>query len=147
MGLKEGFHVDLLFTCFLPAVRTGLFTPDMAFEAIVKKQVIKLKEPCVKCVDMVIQELINTVRQCSNKVAQPLFTLSFPKKPERRWAMREKKRLGLFSSQRSAMRFQLECFPTLREETERIVTSHIRDRENRAKDQVRLSTAWKAVPE
>ncbi|KAF3699045.1 Dynamin-1 [Channa argus] len=49
-------------------IRTGLFTPDMAFEAIVKKQVIKLKEPCVKCVDMVIQELINTVRQCSNKV-------------------------------------------------------------------------------
>lgn len=34
-----------------------------------KKQVIKLKEPCIKCVDMVIQELINTVRQCSNKVS------------------------------------------------------------------------------
>ncbi|KAK7945034.1 hypothetical protein WMY93_000762 [Mugilogobius chulae] len=80
-------------------IRTGLFTPDMAFEAIVKKQVIKLKEPCVKCVDMVIQELINTVRQCSNK---------------------------------------LECFPRLREETERIVTTHIRDRESRAKDQVLL---------
>uniref|UniRef100_A0A3B4TTN1 Interferon-induced GTP-binding protein Mx n=1 Tax=Seriola dumerili TaxID=41447 RepID=A0A3B4TTN1_SERDU len=80
-------------------IRTGLFTPDMAFEAIVKKQVIKLKQPCVKCVDMVIQELINTVRQCSNK---------------------------------------LECFPMLREETERIVTSHIRDRESRAKDQVLL---------
>uniref|UniRef100_A0A8D3CZK0 Interferon-induced GTP-binding protein Mx n=1 Tax=Scophthalmus maximus TaxID=52904 RepID=A0A8D3CZK0_SCOMX len=83
-------------------IRTGLFTPDMAFEAIVKKQVIKLKEPCVKCVDMVIQELINTVRQCSNK---------------------------------------LECFPMLREETERIVTSHIRDRESRAKDQVTLLSA------
>uniref|UniRef100_A0A3Q2UH28 Interferon-induced GTP-binding protein Mx n=1 Tax=Fundulus heteroclitus TaxID=8078 RepID=A0A3Q2UH28_FUNHE len=80
-------------------IRTGLFTPDMAFEAIVKKQIVKLKEPCVKCVDMVIQELINTVRQCSNK---------------------------------------LECFPRLREETERIVTSHIRDRESRAKDQVLL---------
>ncbi|KAJ0059138.1 hypothetical protein NL108_008564, partial [Boleophthalmus pectinirostris] len=80
-------------------IRTGLFTPDMAFEAIVKKQVIKLKEPCVKCVDMVIQELINTVRQCSNK---------------------------------------LECFPRLREETERIVTTHIRDRESRAKEQVLL---------
>ncbi|KAK2815869.1 hypothetical protein Q5P01_026336 [Channa striata] len=49
-------------------VRTGLFTPDLAFEAIVKKQVIKLKEPCVKCIDMVIQELINTVRQCTNKL-------------------------------------------------------------------------------
>ena len=34
------------------------------------------------------------------------------------------------------MHFQLECFPMLREETERIVTSHIRDRESRAKDQV-----------
>ncbi|KPP78124.1 dynamin-3-like, partial [Scleropages formosus] len=79
--------------------RTGLFTPDMAFEAIVKKQVVKLKGPCVKCVDMVIQELINTVRQCTAK---------------------------------------LGTFPRLREETERIVTTHIRDRESRAKDQVLL---------
>uniref|UniRef100_A0A7N6AHS9 Interferon-induced GTP-binding protein Mx n=1 Tax=Anabas testudineus TaxID=64144 RepID=A0A7N6AHS9_ANATE len=94
---KKTFHH--LFPFIFVGFRTGLFTPDMAFEAIVKKQIIKLKEPCVKCVDMVIQELINTVRQCSNK---------------------------------------LECFPRLREETERIVTSHIRDRESRAKDQVLL---------
>ncbi|NWY89498.1 DYN2 protein, partial [Loxia curvirostra] len=52
----------------LPGSRTGLFTPDLAFEAIVKKQVVKLKEPCLKCVDLVIQELINTVRQCTSKV-------------------------------------------------------------------------------
>lgn len=58
----------------------------MAFEAIVKKQVIKLKEPCVKCVDMVIQELINTVRQCSNKVGRP--PLSFQKQQEPRREMR-----------------------------------------------------------
>ncbi|NWR81263.1 DYN2 protein, partial [Centropus unirufus] len=53
---------------------TGLFTPDLAFEAIVKKQVVKLKEPCLKCVDLVIQELINTVRQCTSKLpsATPL---------------------------------------------------------------------------
>ncbi|KAK1879764.1 Dynamin-3 [Dissostichus eleginoides] len=80
------------------AIRTSMVS-DMAFEAIVKKQVMQLKGPCVKCVDMVIQELINTVRQCSNK---------------------------------------LECFPMLQEETERIVTTHIRDREGRAKDQVLL---------
>lgn len=101
--------------------RTGLFTPDMAFEAIVKKQIIKLKEPCVKCVDMVIQELINTVRQCSNKVTPAL-------EPQKGWIWSEK-------SERNVS-FQLEIFPRLREETERIVTSHIRDRENRAKDQV-----------
>uniref|UniRef100_A0A8B9IP01 dynamin GTPase n=1 Tax=Anser cygnoides TaxID=8845 RepID=A0A8B9IP01_ANSCY len=52
-------------------VRTGLFTPDLAFEAIVKKQVVKLKEPCLKCVDLVIQELINTVRQCTSKLFLP----------------------------------------------------------------------------
>ncbi|XP_028998901.1 dynamin-2-like isoform X1 [Betta splendens] len=80
-------------------VRTGLFTPDLAFEAIVKKQLIKLKEPCLKCIDLVIQELINTVRQCTNK---------------------------------------LNSYPRLREETERIVTTYIRERDSKTKDQVLL---------
>lgn len=85
MSLKHTFYGKSgVYLVLLGHVRTGLFTPDMAFEAIVKKQVIKLKEPCVKCVDMVIQELINTVRQCSNKVTQTLLTLSSPKKPELR---------------------------------------------------------------
>uniref|UniRef100_A0A674K9X0 Dynamin-2 n=1 Tax=Terrapene triunguis TaxID=2587831 RepID=A0A674K9X0_9SAUR len=80
-------------------IRTGLFTPDMAFETIVKKQVKKIKEPCLKCVDMVISELINTVRQCTKKLSQ---------------------------------------YPHLREEMDRIVTTHIREREGRTKDQVML---------
>ncbi|XP_031168359.1 dynamin-3 isoform X5 [Sander lucioperca] len=80
-------------------VRTGLFTPDLAFEVIVKKQIVKLKTPCLKCIDLVIQELINTVRQCTNK---------------------------------------LSSYPRLREETERIVTTHVREREGKTKDQVLL---------
>ena len=32
-------------------IRSGLFTPDAAFEIIVKKQVHKLKEPCKNCID------------------------------------------------------------------------------------------------
>ncbi|XP_069005026.1 dynamin-2 isoform X2 [Embiotoca jacksoni] len=80
-------------------VRTGLFTPDLAFEVIVKKQIVKLKTPCLKCIDLVIQELINTVRQCTNK---------------------------------------LNSYPRLREETERIVTTHVREREGKTKDQVLL---------
>ncbi|XP_069386412.1 dynamin-2 isoform X1 [Paralichthys olivaceus] len=80
-------------------VRTGLFTPDLAFEAIVKKQIIKLKTPCLKCIDLVIQELINTVRQCTNK---------------------------------------LGSYPRLREETERIVTTYVRERDSKTKDQVLL---------
>ncbi|XP_028310701.1 dynamin-2 isoform X1 [Gouania willdenowi] len=80
-------------------VRAGLFTPDLAFEAIVKKQIVKLKTPCLKCIDLVIQELINTVRQCTTK---------------------------------------LGSYPRLREETERIVTTHVREREGKTKDHVLL---------
>ncbi|XP_029356935.1 dynamin 3a isoform X2 [Echeneis naucrates] len=54
-------------------VRTGLFTPDMAFEAIVKKQISRLKGPCMKLIGMVGQELTTTVYQCINKLS------SFPK--------------------------------------------------------------------
>ncbi|KAM8930177.1 dynamin-3 [Pelodytes ibericus] len=80
-------------------IRTGLFTPDMAFEAIVKKQIVKLKGPALKCVDLVMQELINTVRKCTAKLCD---------------------------------------YPKLCEETEKIVTSFIREREGKTKDQVLL---------
>ena len=52
-------------------IRTGLFTPDLAFETIVKKQIQKLLEPSLKCVDMVVSELTNVVRKCTEKVATP----------------------------------------------------------------------------
>ncbi|KAL5012567.1 hypothetical protein ScPMuIL_011118 [Solemya velum] len=52
------------------AIRTGLFTPDLAFEAIVKKQIEKLKGPSVKCVDMVVQELTAVVRKCAEKISR-----------------------------------------------------------------------------
>ncbi|XP_061081852.1 dynamin-2-like isoform X2 [Conger conger] len=80
-------------------VRTGLFTPDLAFEAIVKKQVLKLKEPSLKCVDLVVSELSTLIRKCTEK---------------------------------------LGSYPKLREETERIVTTYVREREGKTKDQVLL---------
>ncbi|XP_013883059.1 dynamin-2 [Austrofundulus limnaeus] len=54
-------------------VRTGLFTPDLAFEVIVKKQISSLKGPCIKFIDLVSQELITTVDECVSKLS------SFPK--------------------------------------------------------------------
>lgn len=64
------FFSVLLFSPVPPAYpyRTGLFTPDLAFEAIVKKQIQKLKEPTLKCVDMVVSELTSTIQKCSHKV-------------------------------------------------------------------------------
>lgn len=52
----------------LNVFRTGLFTPDLAFEAIVKKQILKLKEPSLKCVDLVVSELTALVMKCAVKV-------------------------------------------------------------------------------
>lgn len=49
-------------------IRVGLFTPDMAFETIVKKQINRLKPPCLKCVDLVMTELVNIVKNCTENV-------------------------------------------------------------------------------
>lgn len=48
----------------------GLFTPDMAFEAIVKRQIAQLKEPILKCIDLVVQELSAVLRLCTEKVSK-----------------------------------------------------------------------------
>uniref|UniRef100_A0A182J339 Dynamin n=1 Tax=Anopheles atroparvus TaxID=41427 RepID=A0A182J339_ANOAO len=80
-------------------IRVGLFTPDMAFEAIVKKQISQLKEPILKCVDLTVLELSNVVRICTDKMAR---------------------------------------YPRLRDETERIITTHIRQCEQKSKEQMML---------
>ena len=54
--------------CSSLGIRVGLFTPDMAFEAIVKKQIMRLREPSLKCIDLVVAELSNVVRMTAEKV-------------------------------------------------------------------------------
>lgn len=51
-------------------VRVGLFTPDLAFDAIVKTQIIRLREPTLKCVDLVIQELGTVLKNCTNRLSR-----------------------------------------------------------------------------
>ncbi|CAH8442908.1 unnamed protein product [Schistosoma turkestanicum] len=51
-------------------VRPGLFTPDMAFDATVRKQIEKLRIPSLKCVDMVVSKLTDVLQQCSDKVGR-----------------------------------------------------------------------------
>ncbi|XP_061184124.1 dynamin-1-like isoform X6 [Saccostrea echinata] len=52
------------------AIRTGLFTPDKAFEAIVKEYIRKLKEPSLKAIDMVVTELTKVVHKCTEKMSR-----------------------------------------------------------------------------
>ena len=49
-------------------MRVGLFTPDMAFEAIVKTQIEKLLGPALKCVDLVSSELGEVIQKCGEGV-------------------------------------------------------------------------------
>ena len=46
-----------------------MFTPDMAFEVIVKRQIEKLLTPSLKCVDMVSTELGSVVQKCAEGVS------------------------------------------------------------------------------
>lgn len=47
----------------------GLFTPDMAFESIVKEQIQKLLNPSLTCVDLVSTELGAVVQKCADGVS------------------------------------------------------------------------------
>lgn len=51
-------------------IRSGLFTPDAAFEVMVKKQIDTLKDPCGKCVDLVLTELTNIVHSLTTKISR-----------------------------------------------------------------------------
>ena len=55
--------------------RVGLFTPDMAFEVIVRNQIKKLMDPSVKCVDMVMTELMELVKITAEMVLFALMLL------------------------------------------------------------------------
>ena len=46
-----------------------MFTPDRAFEIIVKSQIEKLLEPSLACVDMVVQELGSVIKKCGEGVS------------------------------------------------------------------------------
>merc|ERR1712241_1665302 len=49
-------------------IRVGLFTPDRAFDMVTKAQIMKLKGPSVKLVDLVVTELSNVVRMTAEKM-------------------------------------------------------------------------------
>lgn len=99
----------------------------MAFEAIVKKQINRLKEPSLKCVDLVVLELSNVVRICTDRVSttSPYQELKIC--------------ITIYMlHRRFSHKFQMSRYPRLREETERIITTYVRQREQMCKEQLIL---------
>ena len=50
----------------------GIFTPDIAFDSIVKGLINKMKEPSLRCVDLVINELTQNIKRSSQEVSTTL---------------------------------------------------------------------------
>ena len=52
----------------LSGIRLGLFTPDLAFEVVAKKQIEKLKKPCLTVTELVAAELSKVAKSAFDKV-------------------------------------------------------------------------------
>ncbi|XP_018599669.1 dynamin-1-like protein isoform X2 [Scleropages formosus] len=57
--------------------RPALFVPEVSFELLVKKQIKRLEEPSLRCVELVHEEMQRIIQHCSNFSTQEL--LRFPK--------------------------------------------------------------------
>lgn len=47
--------------------RTAVFVPDLSFELLVKKQIARLEEPSIRCVELVHEELERIIQHCITK--------------------------------------------------------------------------------
>lgn len=50
-------------------VRANLYAPHMAFESIVKEEILELKAPIRKCVGSIVDLLSKAVRMCTRRVS------------------------------------------------------------------------------
>ncbi|KAH8337593.1 hypothetical protein KR074_011678 [Drosophila pseudoananassae] len=75
--------------------RPALFVPEVSFELLVKRQIRRLEEPSLRCVELIHEEMQRIVQHCGNEVQQEMMriclyitnfhfpTCSFPKLHEK----------------------------------------------------------------
>uniref|UniRef100_A0A7E4V250 dynamin GTPase n=1 Tax=Panagrellus redivivus TaxID=6233 RepID=A0A7E4V250_PANRE len=61
--------------------RPALFVPEVSFELLVKRQIRRLEEPSLNCVDLVYEELLRIVQHCGIEIQQEMQR--FPRLYER----------------------------------------------------------------
>uniref|UniRef100_T1IMC3 Dynamin-type G domain-containing protein n=1 Tax=Strigamia maritima TaxID=126957 RepID=T1IMC3_STRMM len=57
--------------------RPALFVPEVSFELLVKRQIRRLEEPSLRCVELVHEEMQRIIQHCGTEIQQEL--LRFPK--------------------------------------------------------------------
>lgn len=55
--------------------RPSLFVPEVSFELLVKKQVKRLEEPSLRCVELVHEEMQRIIQHCSNYSTQVISSV------------------------------------------------------------------------
>ncbi|OQV12100.1 Dynamin-1-like protein [Hypsibius exemplaris] len=61
--------------------RPALFVPEVSFELLVKRQIRRLEEPSLRCVELVHEEMQRIVQHCGTEIQQEM--LRFPRLYER----------------------------------------------------------------
>jgi len=61
--------------------RPALFVPEVSFELLVKRQIRRIEEPSLRCVELVHEEMQRIIQHCGNEVQQEM--LRFPKLHEK----------------------------------------------------------------
>ncbi|XP_031846880.1 dynamin related protein 1 isoform X2 [Nomia melanderi] len=78
-GLKKGDILTAIQNATGP--RPALFVPEVSFELLVKRQIRRLEEPSLRCVELVHDEMQSIIQHCGIEVQQEM--LRFPKLHER----------------------------------------------------------------
>lgn len=58
------------FVCLLQGPRPSLFVPEISFELLVKRQIRRLEEPSLRCVELVHEEMQRIIQHCGTQVNQ-----------------------------------------------------------------------------
>ncbi|XP_037913427.1 dynamin-1-like protein isoform X3 [Hermetia illucens] len=64
--------------------RPALFVPEVSFELLVKRQIRRLEEPSLRCVELIHEEMQRIIQHCGNEVQQEMLSVDrFPKLHEK----------------------------------------------------------------
>lgn len=55
--------------------RPALFVPEIAFELLVKRQIKRLEEPSLRCVELVHEEMQRIAQHCGAKVCIRIISM------------------------------------------------------------------------
>lgn len=53
--------------------RPALFVPEVSFELLVKRQIRRLEEPSLRCVELIHEEMQRIIQHCGTEVQQEML--------------------------------------------------------------------------